>query len=96
MSCRVLGRRVENMVLRELLEHARHRNIRKLIGIYRPTDRNRLVQQHYCKLGFVLSEQRSDGSTVWEFEVEKAQVEAAPMTVRSVGFQETLSALAGN
>ena len=36
MSCRVLGRKVEHMVLREILEHARAAGIRKLSGTYSP------------------------------------------------------------
>ena len=52
MSCRVLGRRVEHMVLREILEHARAAGIQKLSGTYRPTERNKLVIDHYAKLGF--------------------------------------------
>ena len=32
MSCRVLGRKVEHMVLREILGHARVAGIHKLIG----------------------------------------------------------------
>ena len=86
MSCRVLGRCVESMVLRELLEHAAARNIRRLVGAYRPTDRNKLVEQHYSKLGFTLQEQRADGTTIWRLEVDGTQIEAAPMTVRSLGF----------
>jgi len=83
MSCRVLGRCVETMVLRELVQHAARRNICKLIGVYRPTDRNKLVEQHYEKLGFDLLERRADGSTVWGFDVANARIEPAPMTVRS-------------
>ena len=52
MSCRVLGRKVEHMVLREILEHARAAGVHKLRGAYRPTDRNNLVIDHYAKLGF--------------------------------------------
>jgi FkbH-like protein len=87
MSCRVLGRRVENMVLREILDHAARANIRRLVGMYQPTERNKLVQEHYQKLGFTLLESRPDGSTVWELEVAKAVVQPAPMKVNSSGFQ---------
>jgi FkbH-like protein len=83
MSCRVLGRSVESMVLREVLQHAAEQKVRRLIGIYRPTDRNKLVEQHYAKLGFTLAEQGADGTTIWHLDVESARVEAAPMTVRS-------------
>jgi FkbH-like protein len=88
MSCRVLGRCVEQMVLRELLEHAESRGIHRLIGVYRPTGRNKLVEQHYSKLGFTPVDAQPDGSTVWTLEVAGAHVEAAPMVVRSVGFPQ--------
>src|SRR5271163_248916 len=52
MSCRVLGRKVEHMVLSEILQHARRAGIYKLAGTYRPTERNQLVLDHYAKLGF--------------------------------------------
>jgi FkbH-like protein len=53
MNCRVLGRRVESMVLAEILEHARRNEIRTLTGGYLPAGRNSLVKDHYQKLGFL-------------------------------------------
>ena len=90
MSCRVLGRCVEQMVLRELMGRASERNIRTLIGFYLPTDRNKIVEQHYAKLGFTLEDRGPDGSTRWRLAVAAAPPEAVPMTVRHVG----ISALA--
>ena len=86
MSCRVLGRKVEHMVLREILEHARAAGIRKLIGYYRPTDRNKLVVDHYAKLGFTKVAEEDSGATRWELLVEGAEPESAPMKVVSQGF----------
>ena len=86
MSCRVLGRQVEQMVLREILHHAKRRGIRKLVGTYRPTDRNRLVEGHYSKLGFTQVRREADGITTWELVTEKANVAAAAMKVRSLSF----------
>jgi FkbH-like protein len=86
MSCRVLGRGVEQMVLRELLEHAAARGIRQLIGVYRPTGRNKLVEQHYSKLGFAPVGEQPDGATVWKLEVTDTRVDTASMVVRSAGF----------
>jgi FkbH-like protein len=89
MSCRVLGRCVEQMVLRELLENAAARGIRRLVGVYVPTGRNKLVEHHYSKLGFTQVEQQPEGSTVWKLEVAGNWVEAAPpMIVRSLGFRQ--------
>ncbi len=81
MSCRVLGRRVEHMVLREMLLTARGRGIERLIGTYKPTARNDMVKDHYEKLGFTLVESKDDGETVWAMDTS-VEVEAAPMTVR--------------
>jgi len=89
MSCRVLGRKVEHMVLREILEHARAAGIHKLVGTYNPTDRNKLVVDHYAKLGFTKVAEEESGFTHWELQVEGAEVESAPMKVISKGFTAT-------
>ncbi len=81
MSCRVLKRRVEQMVLRELIEAARQHGKKRLIGVYIPTDRNALVVEHYAELGFTqLETDATDGRTVWELDTA-TEVPEAPMTV---------------
>jgi len=87
MSCRVLGRGVETMVLRQILLHARKTGIKRLKGIYYPTDRNKLVANHYAALGFALISQDASGATQWEIDVNEADPELAPMEVRSLGFE---------
>jgi FkbH-like protein len=86
MSCRVLGRKVEHMVLHEILKHARDAGIRRLIGVYKPTERNKLVIDHYAKLGFTKLCEGAAGSSRWEFLVEGADSQPAPMRVVSHGF----------
>ncbi|HEY1931237.1 MAG TPA: HAD-IIIC family phosphatase [Acetobacteraceae bacterium] len=90
MSCRVLGRGVEDMVLRELLHHARLRGMRRLLGVYRPTDRNGMVRDHYAKLGFTQTGQDPNGITRWTLRTDAATREA-PMEVR----RENLELVAG-
>jgi FkbH-like protein len=87
MSCRVLGRKVEHMVLREILEHARSGGIARLVGFYRPTDRNKLVVDHYARLGFGKISEDESGGTRWELIVEGAEPESAPMKITSIGFR---------
>ena len=53
MSCRVLNRGVERAVLNELVDAARARGLRRLVGRYLPTPKNALVRDHYAGLGFV-------------------------------------------
>ena len=53
MSCRVLGRQVEQATLNLVVAEARRIGARQLIGEYKPTKKNGLVRDHYAKLGFV-------------------------------------------
>jgi FkbH-like protein len=86
MSCRVLGRKVERAVLQEILHHARNEGIDRLEGTYLPTERNRLVEDHYADLGFSLVSRADDGSTVWELAVADAAESDLPMRVEREGF----------
>ncbi len=85
MSCRVLGRRVEQMVLREILHHARARGIVRVIGRYLPTERNGMVREHYPNLGFELVADDGAGATTWAIDTA-AEIAAAPMAVDRAGF----------
>jgi FkbH-like protein len=55
MSCRVLGRRVEEAVLAEIVRAARSAGKTAILGDYIDSGRNSLVSDHYRKLGFVLA-----------------------------------------
>ncbi|MBH5369004.1 HAD-IIIC family phosphatase [Bradyrhizobium glycinis] len=80
MSCRVLGRCVEQAVLGELLLRARAAGIATLEGLYIPTERNEMVRDHYGKLGFTRIDVGSDGSSRWELSVD-TETGDVPMTV---------------
>jgi FkbH-like protein len=86
MSCRVLGRKVEHMVLRKILEHARIARVERLKGVYRPTEKNTLVVDHYAKLGFTKVLEEDSGLTRWELDVAGTEPDSAPMKIVSQGF----------
>ena len=52
MSCRVIGRTVERTVLGWLIDTARDRGFRRIIGRYIPTPKNALVSGLFGDLGF--------------------------------------------
>ena len=83
MSCRVLGRRVEHMVLKHIVEQAKKRGIHKLKGMYIRTDRNKLVEDHYPKLGFVQVGRDGNKCALYELEVGSASFEEIPITIVS-------------
>lgn len=86
MSCRVLGRKVEQAVLAELVRLARAAGASRLVGRYFPTEKNALVADHYEKLGFSLLDRGPGGESSWELRLDAARDEGAlPMTIRRVG-----------
>lgn len=52
MSCRVLKRGMENFTLNTIVEYARLNGYRSIIGEYLPTAKNKMVEEHYLRLGF--------------------------------------------
>ena len=52
MSCRVLKRGVENLVLNEIVALAKQHGCDRIVGEYIPTAKNGLVKDHYASLGF--------------------------------------------
>ena len=82
MSCRVLGREVEHAVLNQIAAEARARGIRRLIGVYRPTERNGMVREHYAKLGFVCVA-ATEGEDRWVLELAQFTARDVPITITS-------------
>jgi FkbH-like protein len=52
MSCRVLKRQVEELVLNELVRLAQANGCLRLEGLYLPTAKNEMVRDHYPGMGF--------------------------------------------
>ena len=63
MSCRVLGRQVEQATLNVVAQTAKSMGARQLIGEYAPTPKNRMVEKHYQKLGFETVEVAETGAS---------------------------------
>jgi FkbH-like protein len=70
MSCRVLGRGVEQATLNVLVDQARQTGFKRIIGEYRPTPKNHMVKDHFRSLGFELLDARQDNSTLWSLSTE--------------------------
>jgi FkbH-like protein len=71
MSCRVLGRSMEEFIANEIALIARMRNARVIAGIYRPSAKNKMVANLYQRLGFSESENSSDNSR-WIFHITRS------------------------
>jgi FkbH-like protein len=68
MSCRVLGRGVEQACLNLLATSAQSHGAKRLIGQYRPTEKNSMVRDLYPNLGFTLLAE-TEGPTRFSFDL---------------------------
>jgi FkbH-like protein len=91
MSCRVLGRRVEEAILADIAGRARALGARRLLGEYRPTAKNALVRELYPRLGFEAIG-TSGESTLYQLPLDDARKVAA---VEFIELPERASAIAG-
>lgn len=91
MSCRVLGRRVEEAVLAIVAAAAQVEGAQRLIGHYFPTSKNSLVEQHFGKLGFTNVNTGPDGATCWELELARYDAPELPIVLN---FAEAITSFA--
>lgn len=77
MSCRVLGRGVEQGMLKVIAGEASEAGAARLLGRYLPTPRNTLVRDLYQRLGFALLEHEETGASSWELSLEPGALAAA-------------------
>jgi FkbH-like protein len=92
MSCRVLGRRVEEAILQHLVRAARAAGASELIGRYIPTARNGLVRDHFEKLGFARLGEEANGETTWRLSVGEYSDKELPMKIEAVASTGSASA----
>jgi FkbH-like protein len=92
MSCRVLGRRVEEAILQHLVREARAAGASELLGRYIPTARNGLVRDHFAKLGFTKAGGEVGGETIWRLAVGEYADKELPMKIEAVASTGSASA----
>lgn len=74
MSCRVLNRGVEKLLTNVVAERARAAGASFLEGVYMPTPKNALVEDHYRKLGFEerpAGAELPEGATRWRLDLRR-------------------------
>jgi FkbH-like protein len=69
MSCRVLGRQVEEATLNLVVAEAKRLGAQALRGVYKPTAKNGMVADHYRKLGFE-PDGGEGGETTWRLSLD--------------------------
>jgi FkbH-like protein len=70
MSCRVLGRRIEDAMLASVCAFARAAGVRAVLGEYKATAKNAQVKDLYPRFGFETRQEGADGS-LYELPIER-------------------------
>jgi predicted enzyme involved in methoxymalonyl-ACP biosynthesis len=52
---------MENFTLNTMVEYAKKKGFKRIVGEYLTTPKNKMVELHYPNLGFAKSEEPSDG-----------------------------------
>ena len=81
MSCRVLGRKVEQACMNVVAEAAKRMGMEQVIGEYVPTPRNALVKDHYRTLGFRPIELQEGKTSRWVLKLEVFRPSEVPISV---------------
>lgn len=71
MSCRVLKRGLEDMIMNAIVNMAKEKGLEKMMGYYYPTVKNNMVKMFYSDMGFQKKSEDERGNTVWEIELKK-------------------------
>jgi FkbH-like protein len=86
MSCRVLKRGVEELVLNELARLALSRGCVRLEGTYLPTPKNEMVRDFYGRMGFTLTSE-SEAKREFELRLEGFQPVATKIRIRRRAYE---------
>lgn len=70
MSCRVLGRQVEQATLNIVAAEARRLGATRILGTFRPSPKNAMVKDHYSNLGFLPLCSDDDGRSHWMLDLD--------------------------
>lgn len=69
ISCRVLGRRVEDVMINAAMQYAMKNDLTSVIGEYIPTSKNGQVKDIYDRLGFMRVEETSEGARTYRWDM---------------------------
>jgi FkbH-like protein len=83
MSCRVLGRKVEEAIYDILLRDLDRRGVKRLRARYLPTKKNNMVSEHFDRLGMNRTHETEEGARHYEVFVGDYASPDIPMRIES-------------
>ncbi len=84
MSCRVLKRGLEELMMNEIVDSSKNKNLTNIVGYYFPTERNGMVKNFYSDMGFSLVNSDNKGNTVWLLDISDYKERCVKITRTTV------------
>jgi FkbH-like protein len=84
MSCRVIGRQVEDACINLVIEGARRAGAVRVVGEYRPTANNGMVRDLFQQFRFRRCSLDPDGNTKWVLEIADFKPRELPISIIKV------------
>lgn len=82
MSCRVMGRKVEDAFLAYLVEQAKHLGAKQVRGIFVQTAKNKPVESFYRERGFVEESRPSEATVTYLCDIDSTSISWPPTIER--------------
>lgn len=80
MSCRVLGRQMEQFMINEVINQLGERGATRIRGVYMPTKKNGMVADLYTRLGFEKTARLETGEYIFSLQLPKPADETSFVT----------------
>ena len=94
MSCRVLGRRVEEATLGILANLAMQKGYKHLTGAWLPTEKNGMVKDLYKRLGFQSTHEDPAGGLHWKLDLSAYVPPPLPIQIKETHLWKTATSIA--
>lgn len=86
MSCRVMGRKIEDAIVEDFEIAAKERGYNELIGLYKPTEKNMPVKDLYSSLGYNITKNCED--VYVEYSIDLKSLAPRKIYVEKMGSEE--------
>ncbi len=89
MSCRVMGKRIEQAIVTDVEQDLKAAGYERLRGRYLPTSKNKPVQKLYEELGYEKVKELPEGGAEYEIKIAKAPKRVYYVNMASDGMAQT-------
>ena len=69
MSCRVMGRKIEDAIIKQIETTVKNKGYNNLVGLYKPTEKNKPVENLYTSFGYKIKKTYDNGIREYSYDL---------------------------